>query len=118
MNIAALLNLLALAAIWGASFLFMRQLVPAIGVMPTAFFRVFLSAIGLVVILLAMRTRWDFRGKLWRILLIGVISSGIPVLMYSLAAQTLPGQETQVAVPGVGAQEQAMEAAMASQMGL
>ncbi len=90
MNPAALLNLLALAAIWGASFLFMRQLVPAIGVMPTAFFRVFLSAVGLVVILLAMRTRWDFRGKLGRILLIGVISSGIPVLMYSLAAQFLP----------------------------
>ncbi|MFR0689996.1 DMT family transporter [Enterobacterales bacterium AE_CKDN230030158-1A_HGKHYDSX7] len=90
MNPAALLNLLALAAIWGASFLFMRQLVPAIGVMPTAFFRVFLSAVGLVVILLAMRTRWDFRGKLGRILVIGVISSGIPVLMYSLAAQFLP----------------------------
>ncbi|MCJ1887995.1 DMT family transporter [Pseudomonas sp. LA21] len=90
MSPAALLNLLGLAAIWGASFLFMRQLVPVIGVMPTAFFRVFLSAIGLVAILLALRTRWDFRGKFGRLLLIGVISSGIPVLMYSLAARVLP----------------------------
>lgn len=90
MNPAALLNMFGLAAIWGASFLFMRQLVPAIGVMPTAFFRVFLSAIGLVLIMLVLRTRWDFRGKLVRLLLIGVIASGIPVLMYSLAAQFLP----------------------------
>ncbi|MNO71192.1 putative inner membrane transporter yiJE [compost metagenome] len=90
MNPSSLLRLLSLAAIWGASFLFMRQLVPEIGAMPTAFARVLLSSIGLAVILLLMRRAWDFRGRLRKALLIGVVNSGIPVLMYCLAAQVLP----------------------------
>ncbi|MDF3931635.1 DMT family transporter, partial [Pseudomonas citronellolis] len=85
-----LLRLCSLAAIWGASFLFMRQLVPVIGAMPTAFLRVLLSAFGLFAILLALRVPCAFRGKLRQMLLIGVISSGIPVLMFSLAARYLP----------------------------
>ena len=36
---ADLLRLLLLAAIWGASFLFMRVAAPVLGSMPTAFFR-------------------------------------------------------------------------------
>lgn len=90
MGISDLLRLFSLAAIWGASFLFMRQLVPAIGVMPTAFLRVLLSAVGLLAILAALRVPYAFRGKLKAMLLIGTISSGIPVLMFSLAARYLP----------------------------
>jgi len=90
MKPADLLRLLSLAAIWGASFLFMRLLVPQIGAMPTAFFRVLLSTIGLLVILALLRTRWDFRGLLGKALLIGIVSSGVPAAMYGLAAQVLP----------------------------
>ncbi|WP_338478102.1 DMT family transporter [Pseudomonas trivialis] len=84
------LYLLGLAAIWGASFLFMRIIAPEIGSVPTAFFRVSIAAAGLLVILALMRVRWDFQGKFKTVLLLGVINSGIPATMYSVAAQVLP----------------------------
>lgn len=90
MNPVDILRLLSLAAIWGASFLFMRIVAPEIGTIPTAFFRVSIAAAGLLVILLLMRSSWDFRGKFKTVLLLGVINSGIPATMYSVAAQVLP----------------------------
>ena len=84
------LRLFLLAAIWGASFLFMRIIAPVLGTLPTAFFRALLAAIGLLVILLILRMRWDFRGKLRLCLVLGVINAGIPSVMYSAAAQVLP----------------------------
>ncbi len=83
-------RLLALAAIWGASFLFLRIIAPVLGTFPTAFFRVLLATAGLLVILLLLRTRWDFRGKLGLCLVLGVINSGLPFALYSVAAQLLP----------------------------
>ncbi|CAD5107748.1 DMT family transporter [Zestomonas carbonaria] len=90
MKPADLLRLFSLAAIWGASFLFMRMLVPEIGAVSTAFFRVLLSALGLLALLGLLRCHWDFRGMLGRTLVIGVVSSGIPFAMYALAARVLP----------------------------
>lgn len=84
------LYLLGLAAIWGASFLFMRMIAPEIGTVPTAFFRVSIAAAGLLVMLAVMRVNWDFQGKFKTILLLGVINSGIPATLYSVAAQVLP----------------------------
>ncbi|WP_448131774.1 DMT family transporter [Stutzerimonas chloritidismutans] len=83
-------RLLALAAIWGASFLFLRIIAPVLGTFPTAFFRVLLASAGLLVILLLLRTRWDFRGKLGLCLVLGVINSGLPFALYSVAAQLVP----------------------------
>lgn len=83
-------RLLLLGAIWGFSFLFMRMVAPVIGAIPTAFFRVLFASLGLIVILLALRTRWDFQGKLRQTLLLGAINSGVPFLMYTLAARLLP----------------------------
>ncbi|MFJ4133611.1 DMT family transporter [Pseudomonas cyclaminis] len=84
------LYLLGLAAIWGASFLFMRIIAPEIGPIPTAFFRVSIAAVGLLVMLAVMRVKWDFQGKFKTVLLLGVINSGIPATLYSVAAQVLP----------------------------
>ncbi|RQO55111.1 DMT family transporter [Pseudomonas sp. KBW05] len=84
------LYLLGLAAIWGASFLFMRIIAPELGAVPTAFFRVSIAAAGLLVILAVMRVKWDFQGKFKTVLMLGVINSGIPATMYSVAAQVLP----------------------------
>ncbi|OPA87007.1 EamA family transporter [Pseudomonas fluorescens] len=84
------LYLLGLAAIWGASFLFMRIIAPEIGSVPTAFFRVSIAAAGLLAMLAVMRVKWDFQGKFKTVLLLGVINSGIPATMYSVAAQVLP----------------------------
>ncbi|WP_030132613.1 DMT family transporter [Pseudomonas sp. QTF5] len=90
MNPVDILRMLSLAAIWGASFLFMRVIAPVIGTIPTAFFRVSIAAVGLLVILGLMRISWDFKGKLKTVMLLGVINSGIPATLYSVAAQVLP----------------------------
>ncbi|MBZ9782178.1 DMT family transporter [Pseudomonas sp. REP124] len=90
MNPVDLFRLLSLAAIWGASFLFMRIIAPEIGTIPTAFFRVSIAAAGLLVILGLMRVRWEFKGKLKTVMLLGVINSGLPATLYSVAAQVLP----------------------------
>ncbi|EWC40518.1 DMT family transporter [Stutzerimonas stutzeri] len=84
------LRLLALAAIWGASFLFLRVIAPVLGTFPTAFFRVLLATAGLLVILLLMRTRWEFQGKLGLCMVLGMINSGVPFALYSVAAQLVP----------------------------
>jgi len=90
MKPADTLRLLALSAIWGASFLFMRIIAPVLGALPTAFFRVTLATLGLVVILLVLRVQWNFKGKLRTAMVLGMINSGIPFAMYSLAAKVLP----------------------------
>ncbi|MGX1173613.1 EamA domain-containing membrane protein RarD [Pseudomonas sp. NFACC15-1] len=90
MNLVDILRLLSLAAIWGASFLFMRIIAPVIGTLPTAFFRVSIAFVGLLAILALMRVDWNFRGKLKVVMVLGLINSGIPATFYSLAAQVLP----------------------------
>lgn len=85
-----LLRLFGLAAIWGASFLFMRIIAPELGTFPTAFFRVLFACAGLLAILMLMRISWNFRGKLKLCLILGMINSGVPFALYALAAQYLP----------------------------
>ena len=56
-------RLLLLAAIWGASFLFMRIAAPAFGAVNTTFLRVLFALIGLAVMLLLLRAPWGFRAS-------------------------------------------------------
>lgn len=90
MNLASLLRLLVLAALWGGSFLFMRIAAPVWGAVPTAFGRVVLGAAGLLALLAVVRLRPVFQGKLGAALVLGAINSGIPFLMFALAARVLP----------------------------
>lgn len=90
MSPIALARLLTLAAVWGASFLFMRIIAPELGTIPTAFFRVSIACLGLIGILSVGRIPWHFDGKLGACLVLGMINSGIPATFYSVAAQVLP----------------------------
>lgn len=90
MRVADYLRLLLLAAIWGASFIFMRIASPQFGAINTAFLRVFFGFIGLGVILLMLRSSFNFENKFKSSLFLGVINSGLPFLMYCFAAQWLP----------------------------
>lgn len=90
MRVADYLRLLLLAAIWGASFLFMRIAVPQFGAINTAFLRVFFGFIGLAVILVMFKSSFDFNDKFKSSIILGVINSGLPFLMYCFAAKWLP----------------------------
>jgi drug/metabolite transporter (DMT)-like permease len=90
MNLKSFSHLLLLAALWGGSFLFMRVSAPVLGAIPTAFGRVALGALGLLALLAVMRVPLAFAGRFKVVLAIGTITSGLPFLMYSLAAQVLP----------------------------
>ena len=90
MSPIAITRLLILAAVWGASFLFMRITAPVLGAVPTAFGRVLLGALGLLALVALLRIPLSFHGKFRAALALGVINSGIPFLMYALAARVLP----------------------------
>ncbi|WP_462402943.1 DMT family transporter [Pseudomonas sp. Marseille-QA0332] len=90
MSPIALTRLLTLAAIWGASFLFMRIIAPELGSVPTAFLRVAIACLGLLAIFVAARLPLDFQGKLGACIVLGMINSGIPATLYAVAAQVLP----------------------------
>lgn len=90
MKPADLIRLLSLSAIWGASFLFIRIGAPVLGPLPTAFFRVLIGAATLAVCLVLMKVEWDMRGKWGPVIALGIINSGIPFVMYSVAALWLP----------------------------
>jgi len=90
MNGRALLDLILLSAIWGASFLFMRVLAPVVGPVATADFRMLLGAAFLGAIFLALRFDPGLRKNFRVFLLVGVVNSAFPFLLYSLAALVVP----------------------------
>lgn len=90
MRIVDYIRLILLAAIWGASFLFMRIASPEFGAVNTAFLRVFFGFSGLAMILFVLKSSYNFEGKFKSSLILGVINSGLPFFMYCLAAQWLP----------------------------
>jgi drug/metabolite transporter (DMT)-like permease len=90
MDIASRTRLVLLAALWGGSFLFMRIAAPVLGAIPTAFARVALGALGLALLIGVLRAPRAFKGLFAATLALGVLNSGIPFLMFSLAAKVLP----------------------------
>lgn len=78
MNLASLCRLLALAALWGGSFLFMRIAAPVWGAVPTAFVRVVLGAAGLMALLALVRLRPAFGGKRGAALVLGPSTPACP----------------------------------------
>ncbi|GCL61424.1 DMT family transporter [Pseudaquabacterium pictum] len=85
-----LTDLLLLAAIWGASFLFMRMAVPAFGPVALAFVRVAGAALFLLPMLL-LRGEAPVLRQRWRALLVlGLTNSALPFLLFGYAVYTLP----------------------------
>jgi drug/metabolite transporter (DMT)-like permease len=83
-------RLALLAAIWGASFIFMRTLAPVLGPALTAFSRVTIA--GLALVLYFRAAGFDAGlSRHWRAFaVIGVVSSALPFLLFSFAALHLP----------------------------
>jgi drug/metabolite transporter (DMT)-like permease len=82
--------LLVLSGIWGSSFIFIRYLAPIIGPVATADARMLLAGAALVLFFLATRFKPDWRKNAWHFLVIGLLNSAIPFVLYSVAALVLP----------------------------
>lgn len=90
MRRADLIRLFCLAAIWGASFLFMRIIAPVLGPLWTAEIRVTVAGAAMLLFLLVMRKPMDF-ARNWKIyLVLGILNSALPFSFFSYAAMTLP----------------------------
>jgi drug/metabolite transporter (DMT)-like permease len=79
-------ELLALAALWGASFLFMRLSVPEFGPVMVTEIRVLLASLALAP-LLWMSGQWSaLRAHARPLLVVGVVNSALPFVFYSYAS--------------------------------
>ncbi len=90
MRVVVLYRLCLLAAIWGASFLFMRIAAPGIGFLWTAEIRGGLAGLALLLILLLSGKSLSWRTHWRQYMLIGVIGSALPFVLYSYAALHIP----------------------------
>ena len=90
MRASDIARLVLLAAIWGASFIFMRTLAPVLGPVLTAASRVTIAGIALIAWFRITGFDSELR-RHWRpFLVIGVLNSALPFLLFSFAAVHLP----------------------------
>ena len=89
MRLRDVVELIALAALWGGSFLFMRMAVPAFGPFAMSFLRVAGAAL-LLVPLLAVRGDLAALRRHWRMIaIVGVVNSAVPFLCFAYAALSI-----------------------------
>ncbi len=83
-------RLVALAAIWGASFMFMRVVTPVLGPVIATDSRMLVAGVALAVYFRG--TGFDPQWRRWwrQYALIGILNSGLPFLLYSYAALHIP----------------------------
>ncbi|MFC0253216.1 DMT family transporter [Massilia consociata] len=94
MNTTNMLRLVALAAIWGSSFLFMRIAAPVLGPAVLIEYRVAFAALFLLGVAWFMRRRGkgvplDLRRHWKHYLILGFFNSALPFLLFAFAARTL-----------------------------
>jgi drug/metabolite transporter (DMT)-like permease len=85
MSFSSIIDFIALGAIWGSSFLFMRFAVVEFGAVPTAAMRVGVAAVFLVPLMLAKGHATVFRRNWRAVCLVGVINSALPFVLFSFA---------------------------------
>lgn len=90
MDNASLLRLLALSAIWGASFLFMRIGAPVIGPELLVFVRVALAALFLLGVGCWLKQSLQLRAYWRHFLILGLCNTVLPFLCFAWAAMLLP----------------------------
>lgn len=85
-----LARLLILAAIWGASFLFMRIVAPVLGALWTAEIRVALAGTAMLLFMVFTQRAMRFKAHWRQYLVLGTFNSALPFALFSYAALTLP----------------------------
>lgn len=90
MKFSNLLELLLLAAVWGASFLFTRIAAPVLGPVLLIELRVLLAGVTLLLVATRFNLIGEIRKNLIPLLVIGCINTAIPYLLFAFAALYLP----------------------------
>ena len=85
MPLSSIIDFIALGAIWGSSFLFMRFAVVDFGPLPTAAARVGVAAAFLVPLMLWKGHGPAFRRRWLAVCLVGIVNSAIPFVLFSFA---------------------------------
>lgn len=89
MNTANLLRLVALAAIWGGSFLFMRIGAPVLGPAVLIELRVLFAALFLAAVGLVLGKKLQLRAHWKHYFILGFFNSALPFLLFAFGARTL-----------------------------
>jgi len=100
------IELLALAAIWGASFLFMRVGSPELGPFLFTLLRTGIAALFLIACIKITKKRYQLNGYKFKIFCVGIMNTAIPFVLFSYATLTLTAGTTSVlnaTVPMFGA---------------
>jgi len=90
MRPADIARLVLLAAIWGASFLFMRILAPVLGAIWTAEIRVAIASVAMLLFMAATSQPLNFSRHWRQYLVLGALNAALPFMLFSYAALTLP----------------------------
>lgn len=96
MTVKQIVVLLALSAIWGGSFPFMRLAAPALGPVLLIELRVGLAGLTLLAFGLLTRSLPDWRQQWRSYLVVGAMNSALPFLLFAFASLTLPASVTAV----------------------
>ena len=89
MSSISVLQLFTLSAIWGSSFLFMRIGAPLLGPVVLIALRVSLAALFLRLMRIGRTGPNGMRGHVRHFLILGLINSALPFLLFASAARTL-----------------------------
>ncbi|MES2150364.1 MAG: DMT family transporter [Pseudomonadota bacterium] len=89
MNTANFLRLVLLAAIWGSSFLFLRICAPVLGPAVLIEYRVGFAAVFLFAVGLFLKKPLALRRHWKHYLILGLLNSALPFLLFAFAARTL-----------------------------
>jgi drug/metabolite transporter (DMT)-like permease len=81
--------LVLLAAIWGASFLFIREAAHDFGPLALMFLRSFLAGIVLLAMMVAMRNLPDLRSRWRAFLIMGTINAALPFTLIAFSELTI-----------------------------
>jgi len=90
MSTANLLRMLAVAALWGASFLFMRPPAQSLGLVWLCEIRLLLAAVFLLVVAMMRSKPLDWRKNWKHFTVLGIFNSAIPFLLFAYASEVAP----------------------------
>jgi drug/metabolite transporter (DMT)-like permease len=96
MTVPHLSMLLALAAIWGASFMFMRISAPAFGPVALVELRVVIGALVLAPFVWTALCATTLKPYLGRLLVLGALNTALPFALFAYASLTLPAAATSI----------------------